>query len=96
MQRLTVSSTPNFDGQNLNFGPMAQIWLALFFTLAMTGTWLFMPRPEVPVVLLVAAFIGVLAIKRPFWLCLAFLVLALFRIHEVFPILISLRLPLIF
>jgi O-antigen ligase len=72
-----------------------QIWIPVGVMLAAAGAWLLNPDPIAPIA--VAAFVLALAaaIQRPFLTCLAFIVLSFFRIHEAYPFLMPLHLPLL-
>src|SRR4051794_3324503 len=71
-----------------------QAYLALAATCLAALSWLVVPAPVLPVVVVLGAFAVVIAIQRPFLACLLFVALSLFRIHEAYPALHPLRLPL--
>lgn len=71
-----------------------QACLALAATCLLALSWLLIPVPLLPVGIVLGAFAAVIAINRPFLTCLIFVALSFFRIHEAYPVLYPLHLPL--
>lgn len=72
-----------------------EFWTALA-TIALASSWLFVPgalSPVAPVVAAAGIAAVALALRRPFLICLLFVALSFFRIHEAYPLLFTLRLP---
>jgi putative inorganic carbon (HCO3(-)) transporter len=55
--------------------------------------WWLNPEPLLPLFIAVFFIAAVSAIRQPFWICLAFIVLSFFRLHEAFAFLYPLHLP---
>ena len=68
--------------------------LGLYFTLALV--WYFVPHPIVIIALGLLPFCLLVVIRFPFLMVLFFVIFSFFRIHEVFPPLYSLKIPLLF
>lgn len=67
--------------------------LALSSSLAAAGSWLAVPHPAVAVAAAAAPLAGLAALRVPFFVCLGFVIFSFFRLHEVFPVLLPLRIP---
>src|SRR5215217_7783046 len=76
-------------------GPM-QGAIAAGASLLLVLPWLFVPHPLVPLGLAVGVLFVFAALTRPLLACLGFVMLSLFRIHEAYPFLLPLQLPLAF
>ena len=72
-----------------------QVWFGLLVTAVAGVTWAIRPDPLWPIFAAMFLLATVSAIKRPFLVCLVFIVLSFFRIHEAFPFLRPLHLPFI-
>ncbi len=73
---------------------VAQCLLALGFVgLALAATWL-TGEPAVLLALALLPVLVVLAFRSPFLLCLLFILFSFFRLHEAFPVLYPLRIPI--
>lgn len=57
--------------------------------------WMFIPHPALVLVLGLLSIIGLYVLKSPFIVTLMFVVFSFFRLHEVFPQLYTLRIPLL-
>jgi probable O-glycosylation ligase (exosortase A-associated) len=69
--------------------------IAMLFCLFSAGIWWLIPHPVIPLVLSMLP-IGILfVLKYPSLIALLFLSFSFFRIHEVFPVLMPLQLPLL-
>jgi probable O-glycosylation ligase (exosortase A-associated) len=73
----------------------AQAWLGLLVTAVAGVTWAVRPDPFWPIFAATLLLAMVSAIRRPFIVCLVFILLSFFRIHEVYPFLRPLHLPFI-
>jgi putative inorganic carbon (HCO3(-)) transporter len=73
-----------------------QIWLAAIAACLLAVPWLFLPLPQLPLVLMLSVATLAIGIRYPTLILAAFLCLSLFRIHEVYPEINALRLPLVF
>lgn len=77
------------------------IALALFCTLAIAFVWLApLPgpafiKPFIVAIIACLPFAGLIAFRYIFFICLLFIGFAFFRFHEAFPVLQSLRIPLL-
>jgi probable O-glycosylation ligase (exosortase A-associated) len=71
-----------------------QIALGTASTLAVAAAWQFVPHPLVAAAAGFAPVAALIALRIPFQLCLAFIIFSFFRIHEAFPFLLPLKLPL--
>ncbi len=65
------------------------------FCLLVGGMWVVFPHPLLILAVAVAPFGAYVVNKFTFWISLLFIVFSFFRIHEVFPILYSLKIPLL-
>ena len=72
-----------------------QVSLGLLVTAVAAVTWTIRPDPLWPIFAAMLLLATVSAIKRPFLICLVFIVLSFFRIHEAYPFLRPLHLPFI-
>ena len=73
----------------------AQSAVGLAAACALASLWLFQPDPWVPLAASVFGALLVCAIARPFFVCLAFVAFSFFRLHEAYPFLYPLQLPLL-
>jgi putative inorganic carbon (hco3(-)) transporter len=76
--------------------PGVQVGVALVATLLVASTWLLVPLEPVPIAAVLALAAVAIAIASPFAIGLIFISLSFFRIHEAYPVLFPLRLPLAF
>jgi putative inorganic carbon (HCO3(-)) transporter len=72
-----------------------QIQIAFLVTLAGAGCWLLLPEPYIPLLVAFCVFAATSAVNRPFIICLCFIALSFFRLHEAYPVLYPLHLPLL-
>ena len=70
-----------------------QIGLGLLIAATFFLLWIVAPQPLVGPVLALTPLLAIPALRYPFILCLTFVVFSFFRIHEVFPYLMPLKLP---
>jgi len=70
-----------------------QIVIALGACLLIAAAGYAVGNPAVLVALGLLPLVGIMAFRSPFLLCLAFIVLSFFRLHEAFPVLNPLHLP---
>ena len=70
-----------------------QAWTGLLVAAAAGLLWMVRPDPAVPILAAALLLASISAVKRPFLVCLVFIVLSFFRIHEAYPILLPLHLP---
>jgi putative inorganic carbon (hco3(-)) transporter len=73
-----------------------QVLIATSATLAIAALWLAVPLPVLPLAVMIGIIAVAIALARPFLMCLAFFVFSFFRIHEAYPVLNPLHLPLAF
>lgn len=59
------------------------------------GAWRLHPHPLVPVAVAVAPIVLVVALSRPYLICLLFIAFTYFRIHEAYPALQPLQIPMV-
>jgi len=71
-----------------------QIAIGLGASIGAGALWFYLPSPLLIVGLALTPIATALVIKQPYILCLAFISLSFFRLHEVFPILYDLHLPM--
>jgi probable O-glycosylation ligase (exosortase A-associated) len=57
--------------------------------------WAFLPHPIIGPALAILPLLAILSLNHPFILAFAFVIFSFFRMHEVFPVLIPLKLPLV-
>lgn len=74
---------------------LSQLFLATFLCLLAAVLWRLIPHPVVVVALGLLPFAALFVLDRPFLMVLLFVVFSFFRIHEVFPQLYSLKIPLL-
>ncbi len=72
---------------------LTQIFIALGACLFVAAAVFVVPNPAVLVAIGIAPLALITAFQRPFLLCLAFILLSVFRLHEAFPVLNPLHLP---
>lgn len=68
---------------------------ALACCLVIAAAWTAVPHPVIGPVVGALVLAGIVALRNPFLLALAFIVFSFFRVHEAFPVLNPLRLPLL-
>jgi putative inorganic carbon (hco3(-)) transporter len=73
-----------------------EITLSVCLLLVTIAATAYRPAPETPVLVVVGVATLIFSLGKPFVIVLAFISLSLFRLHEVYPLLNQLRLPLIF
>jgi putative inorganic carbon (hco3(-)) transporter len=76
--------------------PVIQFAVALGMTIVAVAPWFLVPHPFLPVGSAMLLLGLTLALYRPFPMCLIFVLVSCFRLHEVFPQLEPLKLPLYF
>ncbi|QUM85803.1 O-antigen ligase family protein [Moritella sp. 28] len=76
--------------------PRLQIFLSFMLTLVTGLLWYQTKNWLVPVVFLVTPMFLISLLKIPFYIVITFVIFSYFRIHEAFPVLIPLRIPLAF
>lgn len=74
---------------------LGQMWLGAGIVLFAGLVWSQVSHPIVGPVLAVLPIAAAVALRQPFLLGILFIVFSYFRIHEVFPVLMPLRLPLL-
>jgi len=70
-----------------------QITLAGTMSLATAITWYFLKHPVIPFIIGAAPLAIYFVLKKPFWICLFFILFSFFRLHEAFPVLMPFRIP---
>jgi len=78
------------------FNPRLQILLSLILTLVVGLLWYKTKMWLVPVVFVVTPLVLILLLRMPFYIVITFIIFSYFRIHEAFPVLIPLHIPLAF
>ena len=78
---------PNADSRS------TQIVVALGACALVAAATFALPNPAVMVAIGIVPLLLIVAFQRPFLICLAFIVLSFFRLHEAFPVLNPLHLP---
>jgi putative inorganic carbon (hco3(-)) transporter len=73
----------------------AQSAVGMAAACAVAGLWFLQPDPLIPLTLAFFAALLVCAIAQPFLVCLAFVAFSFFRLHEAYPFLYPLQLPLL-
>ncbi|WDE02998.1 O-antigen ligase family protein [Thalassomonas viridans] len=73
----------------------SQYALASSVSLFITALWWLLPHPLLPVVLPLLPVAAILVLALPFQVVLLFVIFSFFRLHEVFPALYSLKIPLL-
>ncbi|QUM90028.1 O-antigen ligase family protein [Moritella sp. 36] len=76
--------------------PRLQIFLSFMLTLVTGLLWYQTKNWLVPVVFLVTPMFLISLLKIPFYIVITFVIFSYFRIHEAFPVLIPLHIPLAF
>ena len=79
-----------------HFTPRLQILLSLILTLVVGLLWYKTKVWLVPVVFVVTPLVLIGLLRIPFYIVITFIIFSYFRIHEAFPILIPLHIPLAF
>ncbi len=74
---------------------LGQALLALYDRLVIGLAWRLFPHPALAVAIGLLPFAVLFVLSRPFLMVLLFLIFSFFRIHEVFPQLYSLKIPLL-
>ena len=72
-----------------------QLLLAATVCFTLLPGWLAFPHPSVAVAIGIAPLLGLLVIRQPYIMVLLFVLFSFFRLHEVFPQLYTLRIPLL-
>ena len=72
-----------------------QLAIAVILCLLIGMLWHFVPHPVVPMVIGLAPLAILFVLHTPFLMVLLFVVFSFFRIHEAFPQLYSLKIPLL-
>ena len=73
----------------------AQSAVGLAAGCALASSWFFQPDPLLPLLVSIFAALLVCAITQPFYVCLGFAAFSFFRLHEAYPFLYPLELPLL-
>lgn len=73
----------------------AQSAVGLAAGCALASSWFFQPDPLLPLLVSIFAALLVCAITQPFYVCLGFVAFSFFRLHEAYPFLYPLELPLL-
>ncbi len=68
--------------------------MALFSCTLISVVWWWLPHPVLALVIAIIPIAIVLVLALPFWMVLLFVIFSFYRIHEVFPALYSLKIPL--
>lgn len=76
-----------------HFNARLQIQIAFLVTLAAAGCWYLLPELYIPLLAPFCIFAATSAVHRPFLICLGFIALSFFRLHEAYPFLYPLHLP---
>ena len=72
-----------------------QLLLAAFACSLVLGGWLALPHPGVAVAVGLAPLLAMFVLKQPYFVVLLFVLFSFFRLHEAFPQLYTLRIPLL-
>ncbi|MDX2322492.1 MAG: O-antigen ligase family protein [Moritella sp.] len=78
------------------FNPRLQILLSLILTLVLGLLWYKTKMWLVPVVFVLTPLVLIGLLRIPFYIVITFIIFSYFRIHEAFPMLMPLRIPLAF
>ncbi len=78
-----------------SYNPPNHALLALGLSLLIGITWTLFPHPALVVAIGIVPFALLFVLKQPFLMVLLFVVFSFFRIHEVFPQLYHLKIPLL-
>jgi len=76
--------------------PRLQMFFSLILTLVVGLLWYETKMWVVPVAFILAPLFLIILLKIPFYIVITFIIFSYFRIHEAFPVLIPLRIPLAF
>ena len=71
-----------------------QLLLAAFACSLVLGGWLALPHPLLAVAVGLAPLLAMFVLKQPYFVVLLFVLFSFFRLHEAFPQLYTLRIPL--
>ncbi len=82
-------------GATARFAAYPQVLIGAGSAIVAAMFWFAAPQPYAPLVLPLAGLAIILALRCPFYVCAAFILFSVFRLHEVFSILNPLRLPLL-
>jgi len=74
---------------------LAQSLLVLTACLPLAITWVIIPHPAVIIAMGMLPLLVIFVLKQPFLMVLLFVLFSFFRLHEVFPQLYTLRIPLL-
>lgn len=72
-----------------------RVWPVLLYCFLVGTAWYFLQHPIIVIAAGVAPMGGMLVIRYPYMVCLGFIIFSFFRIHEAFPFLNPLKLPLL-
>jgi len=78
-----------------NKNQLSQVLLAFSLCLIISILWRLIPHPAVAIAIGLAPFAVLLTLNQPFLMVLLFVVFSFFRIHEAFPQLYNLKIPLL-
>lgn len=76
-------------------GNLAPLKFGVAIACLIAGVWYFLPNPHTPIIVAIAAALLVGAVAQPFLVCLLFIAVSVFRLHEAYPFLYPLHLPLL-
>lgn len=85
--------------QNINMklmnlqNPVGQFLLAGTLCIVIALVWYFLKHPVMPFVLGALPLAIYFILRKPFWVCLFFILFSFFRLHEAFPVLNPLHIP---
>ncbi|HLZ65324.1 MAG TPA: O-antigen ligase family protein [Aliidongia sp.] len=82
------------NGERMRRAMRRQVSIGLGVSIGAGLLWFYLPSPLLIVGLALTPIVTTLVIKQPYILCLAFIALSFFRLHEAFPQLYELHLPL--
>lgn len=74
---------------------IAQATLALTLCVLIGAVWKFIPHPVVVIAIGLVPAVALFVLHQPFLMVLLFVIFSFFRIHEVFPQLYSMKIPLL-
>jgi probable O-glycosylation ligase (exosortase A-associated) len=74
---------------------LGQSMMILAVCIPLAITWVFLPHPAVAIALGLCPLLILFVLKQPFLMVLLFVLFSFFRLHEVFPQLYLLRIPLL-
>jgi putative inorganic carbon (HCO3(-)) transporter len=72
-----------------------KIIIAIALCCVLSTVWFAVPHPIVIAILAILPIALVLILKLPFIVCLGFILFSFFRLHEVFPVLMPFKIPLL-